>query len=230
VQYFQFLKGYGPLENGIRLLPVAFSVAITAIGGTRLAVRFGTKVVVSLGLLSLTGGYLWASTAATSTGYLTIACVMVLIGSGLGLTSAPATEAIMGVVPIDKAGVGSAVNDATRLFGSTLGVAVIGSVSTSLYTSQLGAAAVSHLPSRFIGNADSSIGAALEAAAGLKSAGLSPVGRSLRTAATDAFLHGLSVGCLVAAGLAGAGVLIALALLPAQPVSASAQALPAPAD
>ena len=55
----------------------------------------------------------------------------------MGLTSAPATEAIMGVVPKAKAGVGSAVNDATRLLGATLGVAVIGSVYASLYASRL---------------------------------------------------------------------------------------------
>ncbi len=58
---------------------------------------------------------------------------MITIGSGMGLTSAPATEAIMGVVPAAKAGIGSAVNDATRELGGTLGVAVIGSVALSLY-------------------------------------------------------------------------------------------------
>ena len=230
-QYFQFIKRYDPLSAGVHLLPVAASVGVSSVLGTKLAVRFGTKLVVASGLLMVTAFYLWvAVVVAPGTSYSTIAIQMVLYGTGMGLTSAPATEAIMGVVPIAKAGVGSAVNDATRLLGSTLGVAVIGSVSTSLYTSQLGNAAVSHLPSHFIGNADSSIGAALEAAAGLKSAGLAPIGHSLRVAATDAFLQGLSAGCLVAAGLAGAGVLIALLLLPAQPVSAGAQTPPVSAD
>ena len=60
-------------------------------------------------------------------------------------TSAPATEAIMGVVPKAKAGVGSAVNDATRLLGGTLGVAVIGSTYASLYASRLtGALGLGH--------------------------------------------------------------------------------------
>ena len=111
-QYFQFLKGYVPLSTGVRLLPVASCVAISSVLGTRLAVRFGTKVVVAAGLFSMAAFYMWVSTASASTGYGTIAAQMVVGGTGLGLTSAPATEAIMGVVPTAKAGVGSAVNDA----------------------------------------------------------------------------------------------------------------------
>jgi hypothetical protein len=72
--------------------------------------------------------YLWVTTAAARTSYGTIAAQMVILGTGMGLTSAPTTETIMGVLPKAKAGVGSAVNDATRLLGGTLGVAVIGSV------------------------------------------------------------------------------------------------------
>ena len=136
-QYFQFLKGYGPLSTGVRLLPVASFVAISSIAGARLAVRFGTKLVVAPGLMSMAAFYVWVSTSSATTGYATIAAQMVVGGTGIGLTSAPATEAIMGVVPKAKAGVGSAVNDATRLLGGTLGVAVIGSVYASLYASRL---------------------------------------------------------------------------------------------
>ena len=132
-QNFQFVKGYGPLSTGVRLLPVASCVAISSIVGARLAVRFGTKLVVASGLFSMAAFYLWVTTSSASTSYGTIAAQMVVLGTGMGLTSAPATEAIMGVVPKAKAGVGSAVNDATRLLGGTLGVAVIGSVYASLY-------------------------------------------------------------------------------------------------
>jgi EmrB/QacA subfamily drug resistance transporter len=125
-QYFQFFKGYGPLSTGVRLLPVASLVAISSILGARLAVRLGTKLVVASGLVSMAAFYLWVAGTSATTGYGTIAAQMVVLGTGMGLTSAPATEAIMGVVPKAKAGVGSAVNDATRLLGGTLGVAVIG--------------------------------------------------------------------------------------------------------
>src|SRR4029077_8363039 len=52
-QYFQFLKGYGPLSTGVRLLPVALCVAVASILGARLAVRVGTKLVVAAGLVSM---------------------------------------------------------------------------------------------------------------------------------------------------------------------------------
>ena len=108
--------------------------------------RVGTKLVVAAGLLSMGAFYLWVSTSSATTGYVTIAAQMVVLGTGMGLTSAPATEAIMGVVPRAKAGVGSAVNDATRLLGGTLGVAVIGSVYASLYASRLTGALPGGLP------------------------------------------------------------------------------------
>ena len=131
-QYFQFLKGYGPLSTGVRLLPVASCVALSSILGARLAVRVGTKLVVAAGLFLMAAFYVWVTSAASTTGYGTIAAQMIVLGTGMGLTSAPATDAIMGVVPKAKAGVGSAVNDATRLLGGTLGVAIIGSVYASL--------------------------------------------------------------------------------------------------
>src|SRR6202012_4356294 len=72
---------------------------------------------------------------------------MVLLGTGLGLTTAPATEAIMGSLSPDKAGVGSAVNDTTRELGGTLGVAIVGSVFASIYSGRIASAsAVTALP------------------------------------------------------------------------------------
>ena len=96
--------------------------------------RFGNKVVVAGGLVLMAVGFVWISTSSMPTpAYLEIVGQMLVTAGGLGLATAPATEAIMGVVPKEKAGVGSAVNDATRELGGTLGVAVIGSMFASLY-------------------------------------------------------------------------------------------------
>ncbi len=133
-QYFQFLKGYSPFSTGVRLLPVAISVAGASIVGTKLALRFGNKLVVSSGLAAMGTAFLWISGNSVATPYLQIVGQMIILGIGMGLTSAPATEAIMGVIPKEKAGIGSAINDATRELGGTLGVAVIGSVFASLYS------------------------------------------------------------------------------------------------
>src|SRR5690348_2534809 len=163
-QYFQFFKGYRPLSTGVHLLPVAVSVAIASVVGTKLAVRFGTKQVVTAGLFCSAAFFAWVSTARTGTSYLVIAGQMVLGGSAVGLISGPAPEAFMGAVPAAQAGYGWAVNDATRMLGSTLGVAIIGSVYASIYASRLTAALPSALPAHLARDAHDSAGAALAVA------------------------------------------------------------------
>jgi hypothetical protein len=138
---------------------------------------------------------------------------MVTIAIGLGLTTGPATESIMGSLPEEKAGVGSAVNDTTRELGGTLGVAVVGSVFASIY----GAALVDalqplDLPSDLLDAAGESTAAALSIAQSLPG----DVGAGVVTAAQDAFIDGLSSGSLVAAGVAAVGAVVALAFLPAR--------------
>jgi EmrB/QacA subfamily drug resistance transporter len=146
-QYFQFVRGYSPLSTGVRLLPVAASVAAGSVAGTQLAVRAGTKLVVTTGLVAVAAFYGWVAVTTSATlSYATIAAQMVVYGLGLGLTSAPATESIMGAISRAKAGVGSAVNDSTRLIGGTLGVAVIGSVYASIYGSHLTATMPAAVP------------------------------------------------------------------------------------
>lgn len=217
-QYFQFIKGYGALSTGVRLLPVASCVAISSILGARLAVRVGTKLVVAFGLLAMSGFYVWvATTTSATTSYATIAAQMVVLGTGMGLTSAPATEAIMGVVPMAKAGVGSAVNDATRLLGGTLGVAVIGSVYASLYAAHLTSGLPGQLPAGAVDAAHRSIGAALTVAASIRRGGHPALSAAVHQATQSAFLHGFQTANVVAAGVAAAGAVLALALLPAQP-------------
>ena len=222
-QYFQFFEGYSPLSAGLHLLPVATSVGIASVLGTKLAVRFGTKVVVTAGLLATAGFYLWVSADTVHTGYATIAAQMVIFGTGMGFTSAPATEAIMGVVPRAQAGAGSAVNDATRMLGGTLGVAVIGSIYASLYATRLAAGLPAHLPAHVTEAAHKSAGAALGIADQLALTGHLALATALRAAAADAFIHGLSIACLVSGGVAVTGAVIAVVLLPAHPAGPELQ-------
>src|SRR6185312_2250246 len=77
-QMFQFLKGYGPLSTGVRLLPVASCVGISSVVGTKLALRVGTKLVVGPGLFAMGSFYVWVSSSSASTGYGTIAAQMVV--------------------------------------------------------------------------------------------------------------------------------------------------------
>jgi EmrB/QacA subfamily drug resistance transporter len=222
-QYFQFVRGYGPLETGVRLLPVALSVGAGSVAGTQLAVRAGTKLIVTTGLILMTVFYGWvAATTSATLGYGIIAAQMVVYGLGMGLTSAPATESIMGAISRRKAGVGSAVNDSTRLIGGTLGVAVIGSVYASVYGSHLAATLPPAVPGPAAAIAHQSIGAAYTAAGKIAALGHPALGQGLHLAATNAFLRGLTIGALVAGSVAAAGALLAALFLPAQPASPTA--------
>jgi EmrB/QacA subfamily drug resistance transporter len=220
-QYFQFLKGYSPLSTGLRMLPVAVSVGAASILGTKLAVRLGNKAIVSAGLALMGIAFIWISTASVATPYLEIAAQMIVLGVGMGFTSAPATEAIMGVVPKEKAGIGSAINDATRELGGTLGVAVIGSVFASLYAARL--ALPRSLPPEAAHAARESVGGAFIAAQRVADAGLGSTAAQLRDVASRAFFDGFAVGCLVAAGVAVLGALAAAVLLPAHPTDTSTE-------
>jgi EmrB/QacA subfamily drug resistance transporter len=220
-QYFQFLKGYAPFSTGLRILPVATCIAIGSLVGVRLAVTVGNKAVVATGLLLVGISFAWVSTASIATPYIEIVGQMVLAGLGMGLTTAPATEAIMGVVPKEKAGIGSAVNDATRELGATLGVAIIGSVYASLYASGLEDSAGS-LPAPAVDAASESIGAAIAV-----SQQLGPAGEPLLATAHTAFFDGFQLGCLVAAGVLFAGAAFAARYLPARPTPAPTTPEPA---
>jgi EmrB/QacA subfamily drug resistance transporter len=225
--YFQFLKRYGPLTTGVRLLPVAATVGITSVLGTRLAVRSGTKFVVAAGLLSLATGLAWTSSVSETTSYLTIAGQMLLIGGGIGLTSAPATESIMGAVPAAKAGVGSAINDATRILGGTLGVAVLGSIYASLYASRLASGIADGLPHALTERAQRSVGTAFEAAGRLQAGDQKHLGATLHDAASRAFFDGFQAACLVGAGVAVAGAVAAAVLIPSYPEREADVSVPA---
>jgi EmrB/QacA subfamily drug resistance transporter len=212
-QYFQFIKGYSAFETGVRLLPVAISIAVASIVGPRIVERIGTTAVVAGGLVTFAAGLAWASTADAATPYVQIALQMVLLGGGLGLTTAPATESIMGSLSADKAGVGSAVNDTTRELGGTLGVAIVGSVFASVYSGRLSDSAVlANLPAQVRGTMERSMAAAQQVIGQLPQ-GVIP---DVRAAVNTAFLDGLQIGSLVSAGIALGAAIVVAWLLPAR--------------
>ena len=217
-QYFQLVRGYSPLEAGLRTIPVATAIALASVLGPSVVQRVGTTRVVASGLALMAIGFAWVATASAVTPYSEIVGQMILLGAGLGFTTAPATESIMGSLSTDKAGVGSAVNDTTRKLGGTLGVAVIGSVFNSVYLSALAdSSIVSALPIEARIATEESVGAA-----GIVAAQLGPLAPDYLREVSDAFMSGFSVASLVAAGIAGVAAVFVARFLPAR---ASAAAL-----
>jgi predicted MFS family arabinose efflux permease len=229
-QYFQFMRGFGTLSTGVRILPVAITIAIGSVGGVALASRIGTRAVVASGLVLLSSAFGWIALSSTFMPYDRIVGQMVLIGLGLGLTTAPATESILSVLPPAKAGVGSAVNDATREAGGTFGVAVLGSIFTSLYANHLSTTAFHELPSHTVSAAQNSVAAALA------TVGHAPDGAAqqrLLDGVQASFMTGFHTASLVAFGIGLAGAAGALLLpgrghrAPANTATAQAELVPA---
>jgi EmrB/QacA subfamily drug resistance transporter len=220
-QYFQVVRGYSALSAGVHTLPFAVGAAVTAPLAAGLALRLGNRAVIVTGLAAMALGFVWASTLAADSAYWgPVAGSMVLIAAGLSLTSAPATEVIMGSVPRHKAGVGSAINDTTRELGGTFGVAVVGSVFSSVYGPRLVDLLEGlPLPPAAMAAAEESVVAASEVARQAP-----PAAReTILDAARSAFLDGLAAGTRVAAVAAVIGIALAIVALPGRK-SASAPA------
>ncbi len=211
-QYFQFVRHYTTLSAGLHTLPFAIFAGITAPFAARLAMRFGPRRVIGTGLLLMCVGLVIASTFTSTTSYFgVVVWSMALMATGLSLVTSPATEAVMSSLPKEKAGAGAAVNDTTRELGGTLGVAVVGSVFASAYAPKIGDfLAQFPIPAEAVSAARESVAAALVVV------GRAPqdVQASISAAASSAFMDGMSVGCLVAAGVSLAGAIVAFILLP----------------
>ena len=205
-QYLQLVLGYSPSAAGLRMLPYAGAMIVAAPLSSKFVVRFGTKRVVTTGMLTFGLGLAVAATITTSTGYGRLGIAMLFMGVGMGLAGAPATESIMGALPHDRAGIGSAVNDTTRELGGALGVAIVGSIVSSLYSSQL--VLSDSLPAPIAAAARDSLGAAVQVQ--------SHLGLHVAEAAREAFTLAMSWGSIVVAGVAVLGAVIAWRYLPAR--------------
>jgi EmrB/QacA subfamily drug resistance transporter len=203
-QYLQFVLGYSALEAGLRVAPIALVLMVAAPLSARLVERVGTKIVVAMGLAIVSVALVVLSFATVTSGYGPVLASLLVMGVGMGMTMAPATESIMGSLPRHKAGVGSAVNDTTRQVGGALGVAILGSLLASTYAASLGAS----VPAA----AKASVGAALDLA---RSFG-GEQGAALAASAKSAYVDGMGVGVLVAAAVALFGSLVALVFLPSR--------------
>jgi EmrB/QacA subfamily drug resistance transporter len=198
--YLQSVLGLSALDAGIRMLPIAGGILLTAKPAVVLTRRIGTKVVVATGLAVVSGGLILVSGLDAATGDLELCLTLASLGAGIGLAMSPATEAIMGSLPKAKAGIGSAMNDVVREVGGTLGIAVLGSILATSYASSMDGAPEA---------ARDSVGAAHAVAAQTGAA-------DLVTTANQAFVDAMSTTAGIAAAIAIVGALVALAFLPAR--------------
>ena len=192
------------------LLLAASVLPARAQDASPVADSFVTVVASGLTIVALALSIL--ATITIDTGYGRVALALAILGAGMGTAMAPATDSIMGSLPLAKAGVGSAMNDTTRQIGGALGVAILGSILASSYGNAMDPV-VSQLPAPAADVASDSIGGAAAVAAQIGEAGA-----SLIRAASEAFIDGMNSAVWVAVGVALLGAIVTWAYLPAQPV------------
>ncbi|WP_031075865.1 MFS transporter [Streptomyces sp. NRRL WC-3742] len=220
-QYFQFIQGHGPLASGLRLLPVLTAI-VGAQLGTRLAARTGLRPVAVAGLAVLVASM--ALMTGADRGSETLALVsLALFGFTMGLVLPPCADALLAAAPAEQGGAASAVTDATLQVGGSLGIAVIGSVLATTYRD--GLPDLGFLPPQAETAVRDSIGGA-EAVA--QQAG-PDAAAGLHDLVSDAFVGALADSMWTGAGVALAGVLAVLFLLPgrrspARPAQAPSEA------
>ena len=208
-QYFQLVLGYSPLTSGLLQLPMAFVMMGLAPQIPRLVARYGVHTVVPAGLGLIAAGMAVFSQVSTDSPIWFLYLSIIPLAMGMVSTMTPLTTLIMSSVSVGRAGVGSAMNDTTRELGGALGVAVLGSLVTSAYTSSL-APAIGGLPAEAASVADSGLSGALAVADRMGG----PAGEALAEAAKSAFVDGIGLAALVAALVIVAAAVAARRLLP----------------
>ncbi len=210
-QYLQAVLGYTPFEAGVRMLPVAGALVVGGGISARLAAKLGTTRLVAGGLTVAGLGLLILTQTGADSGIGAVLAAEAVMGFGFGLAMAPATESIMGSLPLARASVGSAVNDTTRTAGGALGVAVLGSVLSSGYRGDMDPALAALPDPAAAAAAGDSIQGALAVAGRLGADG-----GPLADAAREAFVNGMHTAVLVAAAVMFAGAVLAKRHLPAR--------------
>ncbi|WP_238815466.1 MFS transporter [Nocardia brasiliensis] len=194
-QYLQFVLGYGPMKAGLALLPYAVAAAVCNGLGATLGKSLSNKTLIVSGLLVMSGAF---TILALGEGYLWVLVSMLVMGVGGGLAGPAAYAAIMSAIPLEHAGVGSAMNDTLQQVGMAISIAMLGSVLAGVFTE--------HMPADAPEAARESIGAAFQL--------------GLAEPAKAAFTAAMSTGAWISAGFSLAAALLGLVLLrkPSKPV------------
>jgi EmrB/QacA subfamily drug resistance transporter len=209
-QYFQLVQGRSALVAGLAITPAAGMMMLGA-GISQMTVpRFGPKFVIIVATLIVMGGMGLFSQVEVDTAFWVPTLGIVFFGLGAGIAMPTVTDAIMASVPVDDAGVGSAMNDLSRELGFTLGVAILGSIVTGIYRSDVIDALRGLVPDSTAETISDSVGVVGSITADLPS----EVAIAVTDAANTSFVGALNVGFLGAAGFIALALVVAVFLIP----------------
>ena len=218
-QFLQFELGYSPLDAGLRIVPIALMLLVSAAMSRVISRLIGIKFTVAAGLAAIAAGLWQASAVSTlSATYEDVVPGLLLIGLGAGLLLSTATNSVIGSVPHGDSGIGSATNSVALQVGGALGVAVIGSVMLTRYQDDMTAAlAGQHVPAAISQTILGSLGGALAVAQAVGGT----TGALLSHTARAAFMSGIGLSLAVGGAVAIAGAILVVVALPSRTQSRS---------
>ncbi|MEV5202894.1 MFS transporter [Streptomyces sp. NPDC053720] len=209
--YMQSVRGWTALQAGLMLLPLAATQVIFAPRARLLVDRFGARATCTAGMLLVAIG-LAAFALFDDTTPVWVLCLLFFVqGTGMAHVMTPVTVSVMQALPREKAGSGSAVNNTFRQVGGALGVAVLGSVLSTVYRGDI----EGHLGALPAG-AREAAGESIEATLGVADR-MGPAGAPLIASANDAFLKAMHVTAIGSATMALVGALVVALFLPGRP-------------
>jgi EmrB/QacA subfamily drug resistance transporter len=209
-QFLQLVQGRSAFQAGLLIISAATAMMVGApIAGT-LVRSIGPRYLAAIGIVSMTMGMMLLSGLRIDGGTLQVIAPLALFGFGGGLVLAPLTDTVMAAVPVEDAGVGSAVNDVSRELGGALGVAVIGTIVNGLYSSNVAGSLAGSAPPRLLEVAREGIGGAVVASTGVAERSVG----SFLDAANRAFVDAIRTGFRISAAILVATLVAALTLLP----------------
>jgi MFS transporter, DHA2 family, multidrug resistance protein len=203
-QYFQGVLGTDAMGSGRRLLPLIAGLVVGAVPADRVVSLVGAKVATAAGFVMLALGLLLGARTSVGSSGMFVAVWMGVVGLGVGIALATTSSAALAELSEERSGVGSAVLQAVNKAGGPFGTAILGSVLSSGYLARLD---VSGLPASAAAAARQSIFGGMAVAQRIGSA-------SLLESVQTAFVHGMDQALVVSAGIAVAGVMLALIFLP----------------
>ncbi|MGH3309219.1 MAG: MFS transporter, partial [Streptomyces sp.] len=205
-QYLQLVLGLSPLQTGLRLLPLSLAAIAAGLAGSRLLRLLGPRLMVGLGFALTAVAVLGLTAVGPQDRPALLIGGFVLLGFGLETTLFGCYESMLSEVPAARAGGAAAVGETAYQLGAGLGIALLGSVMNAAYAP--GVRQVPGVSGAESGAAGNSLGEAYGVAAGLGG----PAGEALRSAARNAFVHGMHVTLIVSAALLLLGALAAVRL------------------
>ena len=200
-QYLQYVRGYSALRAGVAGVPFAVTMIVVSPRAATVAQRFGVRRTVAGALLTVSLGLALFSLNGRTTPYVYVAFCLVVMGAGMATAMPSMTSGIMSAVPRHMAGVGSAVNDTSRELGGAIGIAIVGSIVSAVYRSDVRPALTS-LPPEAAEQVLKNVGRASRVADQVAQTVGPDAANGLTSAVRDAFVNGAQTGLRVVALLA----------------------------